>query len=418
MQSETTSYSQKSPSQTALKQNRDNSSGFLRNLSTFLHALGSVAITNIFSIILVILLYLFYWAFPQAKDLLLIINHGNDPWVILFYLSLVTLATICWYLPRFAYQETCYGDSRFRSIFYTKHLNHLYDAYSYTQTTKSERYTALFKEMLPRTLGTMVILVASFGILNVGDEMTGKPLLGIPAGWLLTISLAVLLLLHIGHVSFATRLNKIKIKPALALWGPLLIGGGTTIILLVLRSLNTRDEESLTLVFLSGIIIAISFFLFTVFRKRASEVYGEKLGKMAENFGQRPMFKTRSRSPEKPFGWRIKRFFEGKNMIMISLTSLGLISGVMFFIYNFFPAISQKCNPLFCANITFIFYLSILYFLQIGGNQKSINIVFFAILSIFIINAFTENNDYHEISTAKESYNPHQREALEDYFGQ
>ncbi len=73
----------------------------LDNFGDRLRALGDVAWDNLYSIVLLLVLYLFYWNFAQGKDLLLILHQGNNEEIPAFFLSLFLLASICWFFPRF-----------------------------------------------------------------------------------------------------------------------------------------------------------------------------------------------------------------------------------------------------------------------------------------------------------------------------
>ena len=75
----------------------------LTNLSNRIRFFVEVLSSNFYTFILLIVIYLFYWTFPQAKDLLLTINQEHDGQIFLFFTSLITLAAISWYMPRVFY---------------------------------------------------------------------------------------------------------------------------------------------------------------------------------------------------------------------------------------------------------------------------------------------------------------------------
>ncbi|MEZ4776803.1 MAG: hypothetical protein R3D00_26745 [Bacteroidia bacterium] len=354
---------------------------FLIQLSDRLKLLGEVAMTNVFTIVLLIFIYLFYWTFPQAKDLLLTINQENHFQIVLFFISLITLAGISWYLPRYFYEENQSQFSKlntWKEIFATDPgYSHGYVA-SYTDT-----YSRHFREMMPRVLSASLLFLVTLGILNVGNEID-------PAGFPWSISaygvLAVLggailliLLLENGSQPIFYQLN---------FWLRENVGsrvvfyfGFVGLVLARLMLTKQGDFNDLKFLLLASAIISFSFLVFTVCRR-----------------------------------WM--PFFQHHKNVSYPLAALALLLSAVFVLINVFPGLSQRMNPLVCANLAFVFYLTVLYLTRIWGMRKRISTVLFLLTAIFVCAGITNSFRHHEINYIYKSYNPGKRLTMEDYFRQ
>ena len=79
---------------------------FFGRLSERLQLLSEVAMANLYTLILLVIIYLFYWTFPQAKDLPLTINQESHFQIMLFFTSLVTLPASVGTCPGISMRKT------------------------------------------------------------------------------------------------------------------------------------------------------------------------------------------------------------------------------------------------------------------------------------------------------------------------
>jgi hypothetical protein len=460
---------------------------FFETLSNRLTLLADAAMVNIFSIILLIIVYLFYWTFPQAKDLLLTINQESDLQIVLFFASLVTLAGICWYLPRYFYADQreaarkaktwteffkgsqndaaltallknngetldallkdddealeaqLAGDSN--TLTWLKEekrtlqalLKHngkarhawekrydeildtlLKDEDETLEALLKENPPALdawkkgddetldallkddellckkleswrqkyFEKRIPRILSTAMLLLVTLGILNVGNEVSSAETStfpwNIPAGWVAAILGSFYLLnLLVGNQTTAFRFNR---------WVHNRLGkrvlyyfAAVGLVLTALMLTMKGGLDDLAYLLLGSFLISVSFLIFAICRKSIPYL----------------RFDSNIRYP---------------------LSILAALLSLAFVLINLAPGLSQKMNPLVCANLAFVFYLTVLYGIRFWGMRKGIYAVLFLFVAIFVVSSLTNSTRHHEVSYLENRYDPDKRLSLEEYF--
>ncbi len=469
--------------QTFFQRKADRLLRFFETLSSRLALLAEAAMVNIFSIILLIIVYLFYWTFPQAKDLLLTINQESHIQIILFFASLVTLAGLCWYLPRYFYtdqrrmarkteswgeffkgsqnsaalkallknnNETLEAllkddDKTLEALLkdddntlkwlneekrtlqaLLKHNNNARDAWEKgfdeildtllqdeDETLEAllkenphaleawkrgddETLEALLKEdellckkleywrlkyfekRIPRILSTAMLLLVTLGILNVGNEVSSKFPWNIPANWVAAILGSLYLLnLLVGNQTTAFRFNR---------WVHNRLGkrvlyyfAAIGIALAGLMWTQKGGLDDLAYLLLGSFLISISFLVFAICRKSIP-------------------------------------YLRFDSNIRFPLGVLAALLSLAFVLINLAPGISQEMNPLVCANLSFVFYLTILYIIRFWGMRRGIYAVLFLIAGIFVVSSLTNSARHHEIRYLENTYNPDKRLSLEAYF--
>ncbi|MEZ5041996.1 MAG: hypothetical protein R2828_19020 [Saprospiraceae bacterium] len=388
---------------------------FLESLSDRLKLLAEVALINLYTILLLIIIYLFYWNFPQAKDLLLTMNQESHFQIALFFLSLITLAGICWYMPRFFYDENKedyvsskdlqhYGkikqgsnylapvDSKvehapterksWKAFLMADMKGHAMD-YQEETYDKVECYDKQFKEMIPRILATSLLFIVTLGILNVGNELGAEGLLWkIPAHLVLAV-LAVLLLTILlfekGDKPLLYRVNR---------WltdhlgnGVLYYFGATGIVLTLLMLTKKGGLDDLPYLFFASFLLSLSFLVFAIFRRWIP-------------------------------------FFKEDTNVRIPLAVMAVSLSLVFVLINLMPRISQFMNPLVCANLAFVFYLTLLYIIRLWGLRNRVSMVFFLIAGIFVLAGLTNSFRNHEVTYVPNKIDPNNRLTIEAYFAQ
>ena len=362
---------------------------FFEALSQRLNLLAEVAMVNIFSLILLVILYLFYWTFPQAKDLLLTINQESHLQIVLFFTSLATLSGISWYMPRYFYKENrkvCNEAKSWSELFSINMDKHRidYDDESLEQRFKEDPDLRMkyFKERIPRILSAAMLFLVTLGILNVGNEMNMAESSKFP--WnisaytvMAVLGGAYLLNLLLGRWTTAFRFNRWihKRLGKYVVYYFIVVG----LILIGLMWTKRGGLDDLPNLLLAASLVSISFLVFAICRKNI------------------PFLRVDS-NIRYPFG------------ILAGLLCL------TFILINLFPQLSQEMNPLVCANLSFVFYLTLLYAIRFWGMRRGIWSVMFLLLGIMVVTAFTNSSRHHEISYLENTYNPDKRLTTETYF--
>lgn len=393
---------------------RDHIINFFSSLSTRFSLLAEVARANVYGILLLIIIYLFYWTFPQAKDLLLTINQESHTQIGLFFASLITLAGICWYMPRFFYKENSehhenssdygysadkgersYTDSPTATKTWKEFLTA--DLKGHTMDYDSEPdyydwddcYDKQFKEMIPRILASSLLFIVTLGILNVANEMgSGKFPWNLSAYLvlgILALSLLAILIFEQGKKPLLYNITlwiERRIKERAVTKYVILGYFGLTGILLLLLMLTKRGGfEDLPYLFTASLLLSLAFLVFTVCRR-----------------------------------W-IPVLNKDSN-VRYPLGILALFLSFLFILINLFPSLAQMMNPLVCANLAFVFYLTILYMISLWGLRNKVSMVFFLILGVFILGSITSSFRNHEVTYVPNKINPDLRMDMGRYFSE
>ncbi len=369
----------------------------LTNLSNRIRFFVEVLSSNFYTFVLLIVIYLFYWTFPQAKDLLLTINQEHDGQIFLFFTSLMTLAAISWYMPRVFYNlaekrnekevgnyEATTASSTMRDLYMADFSEQRWDydqKAPYDHAEKEDCYRKHFREMMPRILAASLLFLVTLGILNVGNEMNNTEFpWRLNAGLTLKISLLILitiLLFERGQepvlMSFNRWLN--KRFEGRAWW----FIGSVLVLIIILRLTKAAGEDGLPAFFGLSILLSFAFLIFTIIRKQIP-------------------------------------FFQNDNLIRVILATTAISLSLFFILINCIPRIAQHLNPLVCANLAFVCYLTILYGVRLWGASRGIAAVFFLFVFIFTMVGLTNSFRLHEVSFKERLIHPDQRLSLEDYF--
>lgn len=369
----------------------------LTNLSNRIRFFVEVLSSNLYTFILLIVIYLFYWTFPQAKDLLLTINQEHDGQIFLFFTSLMTLAAISWYMPRVFYNlaekrnkkeagdyETAATNSTMRDLYMADFSEQRWDYNQkapYDHAEKEDCYRKHFREMMPRILAASLLFLVTLGILNVGNEMNNTEFpWRLNAGLTLKISLLILiaiLLFERGQEPILMSFNRWINKrfEGRAWW----FIGSVLALMILLRLTKAPGEDGLPAFFGLSILLSFAFLIFTIIRKQIP-------------------------------------FFQNDNLIRVILATTAISLSLFFILINCIPSIAQYLNPLVCANLAFVCYLSILYGVRLWGASRGIAAVFFLFVFIFTMAGLTNSFRLHAVSFKERLIHPDERLSLEAYF--
>ncbi len=334
-----------------------------RLLTRRIYTILEVIAVNFYSIVLLIVLYAFYWQFDQAQDLLLTLNQEKHWQVMLFFFTLTNLAAICWYMPKYLYPE---NEDSFHQINSTmdfikaKVNHHSYDALVEEEAAANRRE---YNTMVPRFMGTAVLLIVALGILNMANEVDPDHF-RTPASLLLAFFGFAFLMLLLVSRNEKTVLTKVietlkykMDKKALWLYFFFIIIG---VILGILAWYNQGSILQISSLVIGSLLIALAFFVFTVFRSHL------------------PFFK------------------EDKNIIALIII-VSILSSLAFLVININPSFSQNLNPLICANLAFILYLSVFYWFRIVGKRKKVYLVTLLLIGTAVLFFSTSSKQFYQV---------------------
>lgn len=337
----------------------------LRLLTQRLFAIFEVVGVNFYSIVLLIVLYFFYWEFDQAQDLLLTLNQEKHWQVTLFFFTLGNLAVICWYIPKYLYPENnhrFYDINSSKDFINAKMTNHYPDR-TLESTKEDDTNKQEYNIMVPRLLGTAVLLIVALAILNVVNEVDPAEF-GVSASklfMLFSLIFLVLLLVSRDNETLLTgainRINKILDKQVFWLYLFFIFIGAALFFLALSNKGAFRDISSLVA---GSLLISLAFLIFTIFRSY------------------------------------IIFFKVNRNVVLLLLIFSGSFS-LVFLIINISTAVSQKLNPLICANLAFILYLSVFYWLRVLGKRKRIYLVTLFLLAATILFFTTSSKQFYQV---------------------
>ena len=478
--------------------------GFFEKITQFTAAFLEAAYINLFSILLLAIIYYFYWQFDQGKDLLLTLNQQNDVQIGFFFITLITLASICWYIPKLCYKDkkkkatnkTQHRDSSpnfmddavesrgfealpgevpsipsdeteeaspaskrsslLPDVFFEDVAQHTVESYyqekgyfseeeemidteedielpsrgfetieegeaptiqeeqlsmdrdqgphkqwkqdsmiplSESSEERMDRYRILFKENLPRLLGSMVPFVVAFGMLNVLQEFLKYN--RIPAYiWLILIFAIMSYLGYKFNSAYFAKQQKddpFFDKKVSRVFG--MAGLGILAILIYLMIDNKGDLYELYSLFLATLLVGSSFFFITIIRKPFAKYIYKSFQKQIDAMSLVPV-----------------------NWVLVTIFFFSLALAIFYLVLNFWPALSQQFNPLICANLAFIFYIGILYFLRVRGARTNIDWVSIFLLVCLILYLVNSKDRHHRITLVEDERNVDTRMELPTYF--
>ncbi|MEO1626395.1 MAG: NADH-quinone oxidoreductase subunit J, partial [Bacteroidota bacterium] len=229
-----------------------------------------------------------------------------------------------------------------------------------------------------------ILMVVALGVLNVGHEIAPHRLPWIfPAGYiLLGLILLTAVLLLFGRTNnplLFTFSDLLRDTIGNWIYGYLMV---VAVLLGIALFFNAGDLNSLQFLMYSLVLVSFSF-LFVVMARRN-------------------------------IAW-INKDARVIKIICILAVSLSLC----FLLINFIPSLSQHINPLICANLAFVFYLTLLYFFRILGVSLKSYIVFFFLLTALIVANVTTSSYHHEIdyATGEEArFQPDRRLDMREYL--
>jgi len=347
---------------------------FLNGFGIWFKVLISELANNIISVLLVALIYFMLWFFPQTLDLLLVLNQ-NDAisfWEIftlevpLYFSLLLIISFFIWNAPKY-YCRANYTKITFKNFIGfvpTKHYKAIKTSNRYSYNCKYH-----VRKTLPRVLGSLVLFISAFAILNAMElfdiENRLSNLLN-PFNTLAIFAIILILLLEHNIYNFLRKIVRKLPKLNYIIVGTIFI---LFIFILGLGAANNQAEKDLILLFYSNLSLALIFFILA--------------------FNTKDLLTIRT----KPF------FYGG---IIIS----GIIVMVVYVIFNIKPDIAMSLNPLSVLLICLMALYLISFLFVFIGKKIQFPLFPFIIIIGLILSKYNANNDdfnHYELDTTVRS---------------
>lgn len=357
----------------------------IRAIGIWFRVLINELANNTISVILIIILYMMLWNFPQTIDLLLVLNQNNAHSLIevftlevpLYFTLLVVISFFIWNAPKYYFQEN-YNFVKFKNIIGFVPTNH------YKNIAYNNRYAYNCKyhirKVLPRVLGCLVMFISAFAILNAMEEsQISSVFLRIinPNVALLMVVLFFVLLLefHIYNKIKNYLLSLKKVRVYISTFIVVLF-----ITILFLGFINNQSQEDLKYLFSANFALALIFFALAFNTQRL----------LSEKF---------------------KPIFYG------SIIASGLLVIIIYVVFNFNPNLSRHLNPLSVLLICLLALYTISFLLVFGGKKIRFPLFTFIVLLGFLLGEFNSSRSGFDHYVLEETTSTnYERLPLEDYI--
>lgn len=366
------------------------------NFKNWIKTILSVMKNHFFSILIIVLVYIMFWHLPQIKDLLaIIIQEEHHVWqMILFFASLSVLALLISNLAAILDNTTAKKGITVNPIGFIKAMSNISDdkkdkhlrnnKYTIAKDGYNETLRDYIERMLPKVLGTLLIVITAFGVNNIYKELVsdgahilfGKTKINI-GFWLVLLLLLISLSKKVSNF-ISNKFNNMD-KGGYLPFLFLLMSLGT-IGILGMKNKQGADDDIRNL-FWATILLAISFFLVSV-------SYNKRIAKLKLSFGV---------------------------FITLLITAIVVLFYMMMF---FYPKDVQVINPLSIVLINLIAYFSIISLLLIIGKRKGKSILTRILIVLVILGGYTAskgNFTHYEVSNVTAVHKVKDRITLKEY---
>jgi hypothetical protein len=385
----------------------------LMDIKNWIKTILSVSKNYAISLVVILLIYVMFWHLPQIKDLLVTINQEDRHFLQmgLFFSALTVLAFIISNLYDIlnnfdptddsdkivlTNKKDASSSSKFVSIKKIARISddaketYLYENDYNPDLVYEETQEHYIKRMLPKVLGTLLIVVTAFAINHTYNELTGKYIIfneisffksKSSTGFYFTLFL-LLISLSQKVSNFIKRTQKIFDKNGYFPMVLVLLSFGY-IVYLGLFNRQGADEDIENL-FSAVLLLAFLFFLI-------STSYNKQILKLKSKVG---IYFT------------------------IGLTIVVLISYFWFF---FSPQTTNIINPLSIILINLITIVTIISLFQLYGKIRGKSILARVLVILIILGTITaskKNFKHYEVSTVKADIKVDSRLELNTYIEQ
>ncbi|GGG36943.1 hypothetical protein GCM10011344_42260 [Dokdonia pacifica] len=358
-------------------------SKFIEDLGQWITYIIRESSNHMISIVIIFLLLILLWFFPQTRDLLLVLNQPTKNHLgemILFFSSLAVLAFLISNV-----NDYFYGNSN--SLLPRDDIENAIIKNESIETYRSkerEDQKLYIRRVLPKVLGTFLILLTAFSVNNIGFSVSGDDTKNSFYKYLFIIlSILLVLTLNLHFTRWFTGLFKDK---KWANYAPITIAIICLVVIMGFGFFNKGDSDGdVVMLFVALLLFALFFFVVSVSYSKPILLFKEKVGGYA----------------------------------IALCTMIAFIAYITFLIS---PKLSHGFNPLSIVLISFIGIFSILTLIRYLGKVIKTPLVTLLTIFIFIWSGIIASNDnfkHYEVSNVaydQANYNLKNRPQLEKYM--
>ncbi len=332
---------------------------FFQKFSVWFRTLIKELINNLISLFFILSLYFTLWYFPQAIDLLLILNQADAFLLeVPLYFGLLTAgAFLIWNAPKYFYYHN-YSKISFSNLIGFVPNRHYKFQRANTSNDYQYRLTIHMRMVIPRILAIVLLAISALSILNAielfGLENTYTKLLH-PANTLLVV---IFLLLFLSEPTLYHKLKTFFVRGKLLKIIFLVFSIALFVLMILLGTLNTQAEKDLEKLFFSNSALVV---LFTTLSFNSY--------------------------------FFLKRF--PKKIFYGGILVCGFSILILFFILNFIPEFASKINPLSILVFSFLSLFMISFVLILWGKKIKLPLFTIVLLLCFLMSNFTSSDHYH-----------------------
>ncbi len=355
-------------------------------LSVFLKALGEWVLSileelknHTIAVVIIGILFVLLWQFPQTRDLLLVLNqptkyHMGE--MILFFSSLSVLAFLISNVNDYFYGTS--GSFIPRDDVEEAIRNNREVEYRKDETEDNKKY---IRRMLPKVLGTFLLLITAFSVDNIGFTISGNMnnlFLNI-----VFVVLSVLLVLSL-HYKFTRWFMNLFAGISGIKYVPIILAIGCLLTILLFTFFNAGGSVwDVRRLFIALLLLALFFFIVSV----SYSIYILKFKEI--------------------IGARIIGF-------------IAFIAFLTYIIFLFNPKLAYLINPLSVILISMIGIFTVANLIRyIGKKILKIPLLTLSVLFFIVLGSITANRQdfsHYEVSTAITHKAPQERPEIEEYI--
>ncbi|MEM7381912.1 MAG: hypothetical protein AAF361_12040, partial [Bacteroidota bacterium] len=332
---------------------------------------------HIIPVLIIGMVYLMFWNFPQTNDLLLVLNQPRDHFkeMLFFFAGLTVLAFLISNLND--YLNGTKGKAAYVPMDSKEKAISKGEESEYDNKETEDQY---LERMLPKVLGTILLLITTFAVEHTFHTITNNVIF-IGAGWGLSIFLFLLLLSLYQKIGqwFARFMKKWDKMGFITLSLAVLC----LLIITILGFFNRGgSDEDIVRLFWAFLLLSLFFFIVSV-------SYSRLILKFKKNVG------------------------------VFLIAGLTAIAFVLYLVFLFVPGYAADLNPLTVILVFLIGLFSVAQAIKVLGVKLKLPLLSVVVFVLFIwggITAAKKEFDHYEVSHTKRTISANERPGLKEHI--
>ncbi|BFP42127.1 hypothetical protein FGF1_29720 [Flavobacteriaceae bacterium GF1] len=358
----------------------------VENVLNWLLAVILEALNHGLSLVVLIVVCLLFFVFPQTSDLLLILNQVKLQLmeVPLFFVSLTVLAFLISnlndYLHDTSLQEIRLKRGIKKVIIPKDKKEDQYNKSKMEDYDSKESREAFLQRRLPKVLGTLLILISALAVIFLFENINYSK----KFWYWIVLAIILFFLICALHQKVSLRISTMLKENDKKERIPLVLGALALLYIFIMAVFNNGGNTGIIGLFGALVSLAILFYI-------VSTSYNERILKLKNKYG---------------------------------FPLLALLTGVTFVLYLYFlvyPQHAKWVNPLTIINVSLIALYSFFYLIKVVGAIKGVPLLGFAIILLFLAGTFVASQDgfnHYKVSISETKVSPedYERSSISQYI--